>query len=276
LRQLRAARAAVLLLGALCACHERPAPDPVILSLGDQVVRRSEFARHFAALKGRGLEGDDAALRKTVLDTFLEERVLVLEARRRGTLKADSDPEHEEAAAQQLLTEVAVAARVVSDEEIAAYYDSHQAELHLPDQVVLSQILVPTENEARDVRRRLSKEPKSFGMLAQARSRSPEASQGGLMGKFSRGQLPPELEAVAFALAPGGTSEPVKSPLGYHVLRVEAREAARDRTLEECHGEIRALLQRDKADQAARAFVRGLLAQAKVNYEAAEAAPRPR
>lgn len=270
--------ASALLLAALTGCRggSERALDPVILSLGEQVVRKSEFDRHLETLKGRGLEAGDASVRRAVLDAFLEERVLVLEAQNRGLLAPGSAGEQAEAAAQQLLTEAARNAAAVSDEEIAGYYDAHQAELRVPETLVLRQILVPTENEARDVRRRLSKEPKSFEMLAQTRSRAPEASQGGLMGSFARGQLPPDLEQAAFALTPGTPSEPVKSPLGYHVLRVDAREPARDRTLDECRSEIRVLLQRQKADEAARQFVRGLLARAKVNYEAAQAVPDAR
>jgi peptidyl-prolyl cis-trans isomerase C len=270
--------AGALLLPTLAGCRgdSARAVDPVILALGEQVVRRSDFERHLQALKARGLDGDDAAVRKAVLDAFLEERVLVLEAQSRGLLKPGSSGEAGEAAAQQLLAEAAGSAAGASDEEIAGYYAAHQSELGVPDTIVLRQILVPTENEARDVRRRLAKEPKSFEMLAQTRSRAPEASQGGLMGKFSRGQLPAELEQAAFALAPGTASEPLKTALGYHVLRVDAREAARDRTLDECRSEIRVLIQRQKADEAARQLVRGLLARAKVNYEAAHAVPDAR
>jgi peptidyl-prolyl cis-trans isomerase C len=95
------------------------------------------------------------------------------------------------------------------------------------------------------------------------------------MGGFARGQLPPDLEAPAFALAAGATSEVIKTALGYHVLRVEERHAARERSLEECRAEIQALLARHKADQATRRYVRGLLARAKVNHEAAQSTPRP-
>lgn len=262
-----------MLLAALAACRggaPSAPPDPVILALGDQVVRRSDFERHLEALKGRGLEAGDASVRRAVLDAFLEERVLVLEAQNRGLLKPGGSSEEGEAAAQQLLAEAAGNAPGVGDDEIATYYAAHQAELRVPETIVLRQILVPTENEARDVRRRLAKEPKSFEMLAQTRSHAPEASQGGLMGRFARGQLPADLEPAAFALAAASASDPVKTALGYHVLRVDSREAARDRTLDECRNEIRALIQRQKADEAARQLVRGLLAKAKVNYEAAQ------
>src|SRR4029453_5552987 len=95
----------------------------------------------------------------------------------------------------------------VDDAAVRAYFESHPGEFDAPVTVSLRQILVAPENEARDVRRRLSKDPKSFDGLARALSRGPEASQGGFMGVFSRGQLPPELEQATFGLAAGGLSD---------------------------------------------------------------------
>jgi parvulin-like peptidyl-prolyl isomerase len=94
------------------------------------------------------------------------------------------------------------------------------------------------------------------------------------MGTFTLGELPSELEAAAVALPVSGVSDVVLSPLGFHILRVDARQAARERKVEECREEIRALLTRQKSDQATRQFVRDLLARAKVNHEAAQL-PRP-
>ena len=94
------------------------------------------------------------------------------------------------------------------------------------------------------------------------------------MGVFSRGELPPELEAVAFRLAPSAI-EIVKSPLGYHVLKVDARQPARDRSLDDCRSEIREKLSREKSDQSVHELVRELMARAKVNNEVAIAPENP-
>jgi peptidyl-prolyl cis-trans isomerase C len=132
-------------------------------------------------------------------------------------------------------------------------------------------VLVATLNEARDVRRRLAKtrDPRAFDQLARTRSKGPEASVGGFMGTFERGQLPPELEAAAFALAEGATSEPIETPLGYHVLKVESRQAAREIPFEEARDRIRDRLVREKRAAAERAFVADVMARARVNHEAA-------
>jgi parvulin-like peptidyl-prolyl isomerase len=156
----------------------------------------------------------------------------------------------------------------LTDAELDAYCREHARDFDRPERIRLRQILVPTSNEARDVVRRLKKDPKSFATLAQTRSRGPEASTGGSMGTFGRGELPAELEEAAFGLAAGETSDVVQSPLGYHVLRVDERVAASETGLPECREAARAELLRQKSDMSVREFVRGLLARAKVNHEA--------
>lgn len=262
----------LLTLGLFPTCHRR-GEDPVILTLGDQVVRRSDFDRHVGALEAKGGAPFAPEVRKALLQPFLEERALVLEARSRGLLAASSTPDQEQAAVQKLLGSAVLGHLEVSDDEVAEYFRAHGGELKVPEKVWLSQILVPTENEARDVRRRLQKDPKSFEALARTRSRSPEASTGGSMGTFSRGELPAELETVAFALAPGAGSEVARTSLGWHVLRVDRRDPAREPTLAESRDRIRTEVLRQKSDEAWHEFVRAVMARAKVNHEIVEAPP---
>jgi peptidyl-prolyl cis-trans isomerase C len=259
----------VLLLNAvlaLAACGEPR--DPVLLKLDGREVRRSDFERHLAAVEARGLGPVDPAARRGLLEAFLEERALVIEARREGLLEPGADPSDEPGAVARLLAGGA-AVPEPTDEEIAGYYRTHAAEFALPESVTLRQILVATLNEARDVKRRLGRDPKVFDTLARSLSKGVEAAAGGYLGSFARGQLPTDLEAVAFALPDGGTSDPVKTPLGYHVLRVESRQPAREPSLDEARERIRDRLARDKRAAAERAFVAGVLARAKVNYEPA-------
>ena len=69
------------------ACRAVPAVvdgDPVLLTLGDQTVRRSDFERHVASVEARGGGTLDPEVRRAMLEPYLEERVLVLEARARA------------------------------------------------------------------------------------------------------------------------------------------------------------------------------------------------
>lgn len=263
-------KVARLLLVALAAisCRDARAPDPVILELDQEVVRRSDFERHLAEVEARGGTPLPLEVRNGLLESFLEQRALVIEARKRGILPKNAVPEGEQSAVSELLSQV-VPPPTVSDEEVAAYYGAHAAEMSVPETITLRQILVPTQNEARDVLRKLLRAPKTFENVARQSSKGPEAGEGGLMGTFARGQLPADLEAAAFALPPGGTSDIVATSLGYHILRVEARQEARASTLPEVQGRIRALLTREKSDRSVRQFVDDLLARAKVNHAAA-------
>ncbi len=265
----------LLLLLANEGCQRSRSVDPVILSLGEEVVRRSDFEKHVAGLEKEGAGTLGPEVRRALLETYLEERVLVLEARARGLLGARAGPEEERRGVQELLSETAVAGVEITDGEVTAYYRDHQGEFQRPEVVTLRQILVPTPNEARDVRRRLQKEPRSFEVLARTLSRGPEAGAGGLMGVFSAGQLPRELEQAAFGLPVGATSAIVETALGFHVLRVEAREPARTLSLEDAQGRIREILARRKSDRKVRQFVSDLMARAKVNHAAAETPSRP-
>jgi peptidyl-prolyl cis-trans isomerase C len=255
------------------ACRAQPSSgpdaDPILLELGDETVRRSDFERHVAAVQARG-GGTSLApeVRRALLEPYLEERILVLEARARGFSARGDAEEKENESVRRLLSDAVLSRVSLTDAELDAYCREHARDFDRPERVRLRQILVATPNEARDVVRRLKKNPRSFVTLAQTRSRGPEASTGGSMGTFGRGELPAELEAAAFGLAAGETSDVVQSPLGYHVLRLDERVAASQTGLPQCREAARAELFRQKSDLSVRQFVQGLMARAKVNHEA--------
>ena len=64
-----------------------------------------------------------------------------------------------------------------------------------------------------------------FADMARRYSRGPGAAEGGDLGFFKRGELVKPLEDVAFRLHGGAVSDPIRSPAGFHVLKVEEREA---------------------------------------------------
>jgi parvulin-like peptidyl-prolyl isomerase len=278
-RVTRAAPAAALLIAALgvsAACDGSGGADPIVLKLDRQVVRRSDFQRHMSALEARGMDQVDPETGKALFDAFVEQRLLVLEARARGYVGAAATSDDEERAVQRLLSEDVLSKVAVTRPEVEAYYHAHLSEFTLQEMALVRQILVGSENEARDIRRRILQDPKNFEILARTLSRSPEAGQGGLMGRFARGELPPELDRAAFTLAPKTQTEIVVTPHGYHVLRVDERAPSRVLSLEECAPRVEANLRREKQERAVHEFIRELLARAKVNYEAAQVPPPAR
>ena len=58
-----------------------------------------------------------------------------------------------------------------------------------------------------------------FTMLARSHSIDPTGRYGGDIGTFKPGDMMPEFEAIVQALAPGAIGGPLKTPLGYHVIK---------------------------------------------------------
>ena len=81
-----------------------------------------------------------------------------------------------------------------------------------------SHILVEKQSQAIKVQEEL-KAGANFSELARKYSTCPSGKRGGDLGQFGRGQMVKEFEVVAFALKPGQVSGPVKTKLGYHIIK---------------------------------------------------------
>lgn len=51
----------------------------------------------------------------------------------------------------------------------------------------------------------------------------PSAVKGGSLGQFCKGMMIPDFEAAAYSLQPGQMSKPVKTTVGWHIIRLEDR-----------------------------------------------------
>jgi foldase protein PrsA len=95
------------------------------------------------------------------------------------------------------------------------------------EQVHAAHILLTTQAEANDVLKQLQA-GKDFAALAKQYSQD-EATRdnGGDLGWFPKGVMPPEFEAAAFQLQPGQLSGVVQSALGFHIIKVIERQPKR-------------------------------------------------
>lgn len=91
------------------------------------------------------------------------------------------------------------------------------------EQVQVRQVLLPTEEEARQAKQAVES-GKSFDDVA----REAAAEKGGDLGFFGKGQMVPEFEEVAFTLDPGEISDPVQSQFGWHIIEVLERTGEGD------------------------------------------------
>jgi peptidyl-prolyl cis-trans isomerase D len=110
--------------------------------------------------------------------------------------------------------------------------------------------------------------------LAKKYSEDPgSGKQGGSLGWIGKGQTVPEFEKVAFSLPKGQTSDLVKSSYGFHIIRVDDKQEAHMKTLDEVKAEIEPVLKHQKGQQIAQQKAEALLKQARADgLDAAAAA----
>ena len=164
----------------------------------------------------------------------------------------------------------------VTDAEIQQYYNQHQAQYQVKEQVKVRHILIaaPAGDAKKDTDAKAKAEDllkqirggANFADLAGKNSDDPGSKvQGGELGWLNRGQTVPEFDKAAFTLAPGQTSDVIKTQFGYHILQVEEKKTAHTRPLAEVKPEIVPILEQQRAAAAEQTFASQLVDDAKKN-----------
>ena len=163
--------------------------------------------------------------------------------------------------------------KLVSDGEVDQYFTDHQTEF---DEVRVRHILISTqpkqageeEAEAGKDKKEAPKPPtkeeakkkaqavlervrkgEDFAKLAKETSDDPGSKEkGGEYDFFAKGTMVPEFEEVAFKLKPGEVSEPVETPFGYHIIKLEDRRSASSATDPKVRQQITDKLKQEKLD----------------------------
>lgn len=182
---------------------------------------------------------------------------------------------HRLVSARKYMDRVAAKASGISDEEIHAFYTANPAKFRLPERVRARHILVKADPAAGEEGRRAAREKmeaileelhagEDFAELARKRSEDSSAARGGDLGAFPRGTMVKSFEDAAFALEAGAVSDPVETPFGYHIIKVEERIPGTVVTEEEAREQIRSYLQGGKAREAVQAELSRLRSEAKI------------
>jgi len=177
---------------------------------------------------------------------------------------------------EAVLEKVAAGLAAVSDTDVEIFWYLHQQRFRHRETRVLRHLLVTineglTGNERQAARARIDaiharllKEPQRFAEQALKHSECPTAVHGGLLGRVPRGQLYPQLDAVAFTLAEGMLSEVIESELGYHLVRCEAIQHERQLSFAEARQTIREHLEGQQQALCQKAWIKALRRQAAV------------
>lgn len=164
----------------------------------------------------------------------------------------------------------------VTPEQVEAFYTGNPGEFQRTERIHARHILIRVAPDA-DAAAKEQARTKIADLLTQARaggdftalakqhSEDPGSGPGGGdLGFFERGQMVGPFDEAAFALMPGQTSEIVETQFGFHIIRLEERQAAGAVPLSEVSPQIEQFLQGRNREEQAQAFIDALRAKGKI------------
>ena len=120
---------------------------------------------------------------------------------------------------QQKLTAILTKNIKATPADVRVYYKTNKAvEFTTQATREVRHILVKTQAKANELYAKLATSDAQFAALAKANSLDGSKAQGGSLGKITKGATVPPFDKVAFSIATGTVSKPVKSQFGWHLI----------------------------------------------------------
>ncbi|WP_259758971.1 peptidylprolyl isomerase [Pseudomonas sp. GCEP-101] len=140
-----------------------------------------------------------------------------------------------------------VAERIqVSEQEVQNFLASDLGKIQLSEEYRLANILIPVPDsaspetvqaaarQAQEMYQQL-KQGADFGQLAVSRSAGDNALEGGEIGWRKAAQLPSPFDSMVGSLAVGDVTEPVRTPGGFIILKLEEKRGGSKMLRDEVH-----------------------------------------
>jgi peptidyl-prolyl cis-trans isomerase C len=247
------------------------ADDYVLMKVNSQDVTKTEVDRMWAGLFPAGqapeLEAMQPQMRDKILRGVMTERLLLGEALKQGVDKSDAVAKELEEVKRKLVVRhfLEVKTADISEADLKREYETMVSSMRDQKEVRARHVLVSTEAEAKDVKKKLD-DGKKFEDVAREYSKDPgSAKQGGDLGYFTKDKMVKPFADAAFSLKKGAVSEPVKSQFGWHVIKVEDSRPVTIPTYNQVKEQLRVSLQEKKLND----YIRGLVKEADVKvYDA--------
>ncbi|MGN4868922.1 peptidylprolyl isomerase [Aeromonas caviae] len=145
----------------------------------------------------------------------------------------------------------------VTEQDAQDYYDQHQDLFQRPERRQVAHILIPFGKDEKAAEKQAeellvkAKGGEDFAALAKADSSDTfSAKKGGELDWFEKGVMDPAFEKAAFALDKAGDlSAVVKSPFGFHIIKLLGVEPAKTKPFVDVMSDTIARLQSEKAKE---------------------------
>ena len=264
----------LVLSGSLCAegASEKGAAAmkdlaQVVIEVNDKKITLGEIEQRLSAMAS-AVRLRIRANKQRFLDGLVQGELLYQEAIRQ---KIDESPQvrkrverlKRRLVIEQFLRQDAEAVSV-PEGQLRDFFLANKERFRRRESVTLAHIVLKTEREAWDAVAELRKGT-PFAQVARERSVfEGTRDSGGMMGTAERGALDKALEDVAFKLPIGQPSDPIRTSVGWQVIRVLERIGAADAKYEDVKDDVKLVYSELKRNERYEALLRRLREGAKV------------
>ncbi len=166
-----------------------------------------------------------------------------------------------------------------SDDELKSYYEKNRDKIDEPEKVSVRHILIRVEknastkeksqalNKIKEVQQK-SKKGEDFTKLAQQYSEDPGSQKnGGDLGFIVRGMMVKNFEDTAFKTPVGEISDYFETEFGYHILKVDAKQAKQKRSFEDVKLNLEKYLLAEKRQEEYEKYIKNLREKSNISAE---------
>jgi peptidyl-prolyl cis-trans isomerase C len=228
------------LLLVVSACSDKPAdPSKALAVINGKEITVGEFDLRWSQMPESARKSYDSPEgRKKFLEELITRELLLQEARKRGldrdrTLVERVERFKERSILDNLMKEEVDARVTVTQDEIKAFYTVHADTFTAPRESRVSHILVKTEADALDLKKRLNEGEDFAGLAKKVSLDLATRYKGGDLGVIKPGQMVPQFEQAVRNLKVGDISPPVATPFGYHLIKLNERTAGTVQSFDE-------------------------------------------
>jgi parvulin-like peptidyl-prolyl isomerase len=264
----------------------------VVLSVGDLKLTAAQYDDIINTLPAQSQAAIRSMGKRAFAERIAELMVLSQEAEKR---KLDQQPrlseqirfQRQNLLAQAMFEELQKNVKI-DDAAVEKYYNEHKSEFEVlkashilirvkgaPMQAIPGKPELTDEEalaKAQSIRKRLEA-GEDFATVAKAESDDTGSlAQGGDLGEFRKGMMVPPFEEAALVAKVGVVTDPVKTPFGYHLIKVESHVT---KPLAEVRKDIEPKLRPELATAAVAALRKSASVQIDEAYFGPPAPPTP-
>jgi peptidyl-prolyl cis-trans isomerase C len=249
--------------------------NPILGKVGDFVLREADLDRIIAS-QSPNIQmrfQDDPQQRDNLVREILMKKAVVIKAKKDGFDKKPETKEqlgyaYDNFISQEYLVKVVTSNVTVPEEELKKYYQEHETDFMLPEQIKVRHIMISATKEATTgerekaqfkavtVLQRVNKGEDFAKLAAEFSDDQNSATKGGELAPFTLGKTNSEdFEKAAFALKIGEHSSVVTTPYGFHIIKLDERQEKRIAPFGDIRDFIHNKLKTDLEQKKAQEFV---------------------